>query len=133
MSWEATQTLRVWIATQKKDMERLQRNLLDVVALSHWRAIDNLGKKSRDALGSSDESPVVQTLKDSLLDKLAYNEISDREERIPQAFQKTFEWIFSDPIEAEDSGHPWSSFKTGSSMEQVSTGLRERLGLASLL
>ena len=111
MSWDTTQTLQAWIATQQKDMEGLQRRLLDAVASSHWRNIKNLERGIGDGLGSWDDSPVAQTLKDSLLDKLAYTELSNREDRISRAFQKTFEWIFSDSVEAGKDDHSWSNFK----------------------
>ncbi|KAI0386886.1 hypothetical protein F5Y04DRAFT_288693 [Hypomontagnella monticulosa] len=111
VSWGGTMALQDWARSQKKDMEKLEQNLLDAVASSHWRVIQSLESKRWNGLKSWDDSPVVQTLEISLLERLQYGEISDREGRIPQAFQKTFDWIYSDPIEAANPTHSWSSFK----------------------
>jgi len=46
-------------------------------------------------------------LQKKLIDKLYFPQISDRENRIVDAYEKTFQWIYKDP-ESEET--PWPSF-----------------------
>lgn len=44
---------------------------------------------------------------DKLVDRLHFPEISDRHERIAEALEKTFKWVFNPP---QQSDKPWASF-----------------------
>lgn len=44
-----------------------------------------------------------------VVEKLAFTNMMDHEQRIPKAHQRTFEWIFQEP---SDAGNSWSSFRS---------------------
>jgi hypothetical protein len=109
-SWGDTLDLGEWIDAHQKNLEGWKEDLLSAVESSHWRVLKRLEKNSFNGLDSWQSTPVVKTLTSLVLSKLSYREIADRAERIPEAYAKTFEWIFSDPPNNphQDS---WSSFR----------------------
>ncbi|GJN85045.1 hypothetical protein PLIIFM63780_008609 [Purpureocillium lilacinum] len=111
LPWNDTQTLQVWVDQQSKNMKTLERNLLLAVSESSWRAIKGLEDRTWNGIQPWAEAPVVQTLQSALLERLQYPERLDREARIPEAFSRTFDWIFSDREACETAERPWSSFR----------------------
>jgi len=92
-------------------MKTLERLLLHAVSESSWRAIKGLEDRTWNGIQPWAEAPVVQTLQSALLERLQYPERLDREARIPEAFNRTFDWIFSDREACETAERPWSSFR----------------------
>lgn len=91
-------------------MENLHARLLTAVQSSQHLVLRSLSQQKWDGLRSWDDSPVVQTLKTSLLENLEFDEIAERQTRIPCAFDDTFEWVFSDHNSAPTDGErTWSS------------------------
>ncbi|KAI0457925.1 hypothetical protein F5B21DRAFT_462220 [Xylaria acuta] len=104
-SWEETKSFKEWMTLQQKNMERLESNLLEVVKSSSWAATKQQNRRNWN------DSPIAQSLKGSLLEKLKYSELDTREERIAEAYTKTFDWIYSSPSEEVGDGCSWSDFK----------------------
>lgn len=50
-----------------------------------------------------------ERIRGRVIHKLAFADMTDRERRIPKAYQRTFEWIFWEP---DDACRPWSSFRS---------------------
>ncbi|KAI0437700.1 hypothetical protein F4803DRAFT_537550 [Xylaria telfairii] len=105
-SWEETKSFKEWMTLQQKNMEKLQSNLLEVVERSsHLAAIKRQNRREWHS------SPISWNLKDSLLRRLKYGELDAREERIAEAYTKTFDWIYSSPSEQTEEYGSWSDFK----------------------
>lgn len=105
-SWEETKSVKEWMTLQQKNMEKLQSNLLEVVGRSSYLAA--IKRQNRREWHTS---PISWNLKDSLLNKLKYGELDTREERIAEAYTKTFDWIYSSPSEETEDCGSWSDFK----------------------
>ncbi|KAI9658282.1 MAG: hypothetical protein M1821_002415 [Bathelium mastoideum] len=56
------------------------------------------------------ETPLQWDLLDNLLRHLYFKELPRREDRIPMAFEKTFEWIFAEREAGSADQVPWSRF-----------------------
>ncbi|KEZ39004.1 hypothetical protein SAPIO_CDS10369 [Scedosporium apiospermum] len=110
LAWDEALTLQKWVTQQRSYMENLHARLLTAVQSSQHLVLRSLSQQKWDGLRSWDDSPVVQTLKTSLLENLEFDEIAERQRRIPCAFDDTFEWIFSDHNSAATDGErTWSS------------------------
>ncbi|KLU87987.1 hypothetical protein MAPG_06977 [Magnaporthiopsis poae ATCC 64411] len=55
-----------------------------------------------------ESAPTDVVIQQRILRKLAFRNMADRERRISKAYERTFEWIFADPM---PGSRPWSSFK----------------------
>lgn len=67
------------------------------------------GTHPNRATGAGEDSaPTAIVIQQRILRKLAFRNMTDRERRIPKAYERTFEWVFSDPM---PGSRPWSSFK----------------------
>ncbi|UNI19865.1 hypothetical protein JDV02_006010 [Purpureocillium takamizusanense] len=111
LPWNETQTLQGWADQQNENLKTMERNLSQAVEQSTWRAIKGLEDRTWTGIQPWAEAPVVQTLQSTLLERLQYPERLAREARIPEAFNSTFDWIYSDPEDCEAAERPWSSFK----------------------
>jgi hypothetical protein len=84
------------------DSTRWQEDLIKAIHGDDANAKDR-GFTSTSALDSEKE----QKLQQSVLSRLHFSEMKDRENLIVEAHQETFQWIFTSP-EAGDT--PWPSF-----------------------
>jgi hypothetical protein len=109
-AWDSAKPFSDWHGAHKTDSNRCLVNLFDAVGLSR-----RLGNRAiNDYIGHDDLelqpwSDMSGQLMDRLLDKLSFEEMFDRQGRIPDAFPDTFQWVFEDP---KDPEKPWDSFSS---------------------
>ncbi|KAI1751782.1 hypothetical protein F4782DRAFT_504231 [Xylaria castorea] len=84
----------------KPDPDPKRQSTIDSIWSSSW------SRNSSD----NRESPSGLPYCNAIVDSLTFTGLSHREEAIPQAHQKTCEWIFSEPRVSTDDGECWSSF-----------------------
>jgi Cdc6-like AAA superfamily ATPase len=91
--------------------ERWRNDLLQMIHEQGQADFQNadLASTAYSTTGAPD-AVVVQNwrVRERVMRKLAYKNMTDRERRICKAHQRTFEWIFKDP---KPGSKPWSSFK----------------------
>ncbi|KAH6714365.1 hypothetical protein BKA61DRAFT_673662 [Leptodontidium sp. MPI-SDFR-AT-0119] len=114
--WETAETVGDWLKTHELDTPQIRMNLVD--ALSN-KPLDPANVRSETSL-ASDVLGTIHTNTElqpwsvtadqmivSVLEKLLFAEMFDREVRIPETFSTTFQWIFSEP---RNPDKPWDSF-----------------------
>lgn len=122
--WEGTQSVTVWLAEQSKEMRKWQENLLEAVERNNYNLllrVEGLAQKSHSAdyFQSWGESKIRENLIDALLDKLKYEELSDRHDRISTPFPKTFDWILKAGGDSNPKARAAGSFKDWLSSENA--------------
>ncbi|TPX09867.1 uncharacterized protein E0L32_008889 [Thyridium curvatum] len=97
---------------QVMDGEQWRRDLIQMI---HEQGQGELQRMTiltqvRDEKGWTPNAVIVQErrIRERILHKLAFRNMTDRERRISKAHQRTFEWIFCDP---KSDSRPWASFK----------------------
>lgn len=105
-------------------MRKWQENLLEAVERNNYSLmlrVEGLAQKSNraDLFQSWGESKIREDLIDALLDKLKYEEISDRHDRISTPFPKTFDWILESDGHGDPNARAAASFKDWLSSENA--------------
>jgi hypothetical protein len=90
-----------WQEGYKDDNKRWQIQIID--AIHQDKRDGGEGAFYRDDLTDARE----QQLQAKLLARLRFAEMTDRQVRIAEAYEKTFEWIFREPA---STGSPWTDF-----------------------
>ncbi|RYP43877.1 hypothetical protein DL768_009604 [Monosporascus sp. mg162] len=105
--WDTAKPFGDWIQSRSPDSHRCQVNLLNAFGPHE---LDDAGPV-QDALRGHPQiqpwSAVSGRIIDRLLMKLSFDEMFGRQERIPDTFPDTFQWIYSEPRDPEK---PWDSF-----------------------
>jgi len=113
VKWETAKTVGDWLKSHELDTPQSRMNLLDVLTSN---TLDPLSEQPgpsliKDALyGKAEFQPwslPSERIIDSVLSKLWFPEMFDRQERITETFGSTFQWIFREP---HDPAKPWDSF-----------------------
>jgi hypothetical protein len=122
--WEGTQSVTAWLAEQSKEMRKWHENLLEAVERNNYNLllrVEGLAQKSHsaDLFQSWGESKIRENLIDALLDKLYYEELSDRHDRISTPFPKTFDWILESGGDSDPKARAPTNFKDWLSSENA--------------
>lgn len=107
--WDTAKPFADWIQSRSPHSHQSQINLLNAVGL---HGLDDAGSV-QDALSGHPQiqpwSKVSGRIIDRLLMTLSFDEMFGRQDRIPDNFQGTFQWIYSEP---QDPDRPWDSFSS---------------------
>ena len=97
-------TSRVCSTAEAHEVERLQKDVITAIYQDPDRGADNVANLSTPSVSI----PRQQGLREVFLYRLHYPGMEDREGRIAQAHEKTFQWIFEDG-DLRQTG--WSNFR----------------------
>lgn len=90
-----------WQEDYAKDSKQWQASLIDAIHRGHGALSENYSATERPVAEREDR------LRRSILKSLYYLELRDRHNRISDAYEKTFQWIYGDPYPGEKS---WTHF-----------------------
>jgi hypothetical protein len=111
---DATENERAF-GTLARDCQHTVSELLNV--LDKLKVHEDKCEHPLQQQSSAYETERTQRLRSTLISHLAFQSMDDRKERIMEAHQKTFEWIYSEP---KIKTRRWASFiewlETGSSL-----------------
>ena len=81
-----------------------QTDVIDAVYQSRWQVPSEI---TANVLGTSSCVFGLERFQKIMLNQLWFESITDRHEKIAEAHQHTFRWIYHDP---DKHGKPWASF-----------------------
>ncbi|KAI4862811.1 hypothetical protein F4820DRAFT_459963 [Hypoxylon rubiginosum] len=97
---------------QVMDGEQWRRDLIEMIHEQGQGGLQRMANitQLKDDRGSTPNAVVVQEkrIRERILHKLAFRNMTDRERRVSKAHRQTFQWIFCDP---KSDSRPWSNFK----------------------
>ncbi|KAF5672276.1 P-loop containing protein [Fusarium heterosporum] len=107
-----TQAILSAINNQFSNMEHWKADIILAICNSQFQSQSRMSTSGQvqllsSTLSKSAKSQRARVYEQRLIQRLAFNEMSERKSRISQAHQKTFEWAYAPP----DANQPrWSSF-----------------------
>lgn len=110
-SWDSAKPFNDWLQSHQNDTAQCHSNVVDIVQSGRQRGEQGI----QDSLGLGKVmnlepwSYLSHRIMDWLLGKLSFDEMFDRQERVSNVFEGTFEWIYSEPRDPE---RPWDSFSS---------------------
>lgn len=107
--WNTAKPFGDWIQSRNPDSHQCQINLLNAVGPHELGDAGPVQDTLRGHPQIQPWSAVSGRIIDRLLMKLSFDEMFGRQERIPDNFQGTFQWIYSEP---QDPDKPWDSFSS---------------------
>ncbi|KAF2739767.1 hypothetical protein EJ04DRAFT_559668 [Polyplosphaeria fusca] len=114
-NWGGAQSLPEWLKHQKSHNAQWQSNLSEAVihsSVTMVQEVDRAPKSVELLLPAWRDSLVTSTIGHKLFQKLHFDDMLHRTHQIPEAFAKTFEWIFHEPSIDDEEVVGWDNFRS---------------------